>query len=67
MFLHFPDSTSFSIALHVSRGVGDSMSNRGTLFSSWEETFEELETVCLTGAPCSHPGRKHLRCWRQCV
>ena len=43
------------------------MSNRGTLFSSWEEIFEELETVCLTGAPCSHPGRKYLRSWRQCV
>ena len=24
------------------------MSNRGTLFSSWEETFEELETVCVS-------------------
>ena len=34
------------------------MSNRGTLFSSWEETFEVLETVCLTGAPCSHSERK---------
>ena len=43
------------------------MSNRGTLFSSWEEIFEELETVCLTGAPCSHPERKHLSSWRQCV